>query len=54
MMVLIMDKIEKIELSSVYLKKNDDIGAVYCNFSEDLIFSVGYEKIKDDDVNISD
>lgn len=47
MMVLIMSKIKKVELSPIYLRKDDDVGATYCSFSKDLIFNVGYEKIKD-------
>lgn len=42
-----MSKIKKVELSPIYLRKNDDVGATYCSFSKDLIFNVGYEKIKD-------
>ena len=54
MMVLIMSKIKKVELSPIYLRKNDDVGATYCSFSEDLLFNVGYEKIKDLTLEIDD
>ena len=49
-----MSKIKKVELSSIYLKKDDDVGATYCSFSEDLLFNVGYEKIKDLTLEIDD
>ena len=49
-----MSKIKKVELSSAYLKKDDDVGPTYCSFSEDLIFNVGYEKIKDLTLEIDD
>ena len=49
-----MSKIKKVELSPIYLKKDDDVGATYCSFSKDLIFNVGYEKIKDLTLEIDD
>ena len=49
-----MSKTKKVELSPVYLKKDDNVGATYCSFSKDLIFNVGYEQIKDLTLEIND